>query len=437
MYVFLAVINFLRMAFVLIAARNPSAGVLIDSRVYLGLANWIATKGNYQHPSGQDLFWPPGYPVFLRLLGSVDSLTVLRVYTAQLGLCVLIACLLVVFGKIIQNQRVGIYAAIVYSLSPNTQFWSLTVMSEILFAFWITLSLILFIKYLSLRKPEMVFYSGLFLGIGALTRPIGLYLIPLWAIVLIWVHSRVIRPVQWVPIISFLLGSGLVIVPWMTRNYLIRGNFVFSKVSVKTSTNFNLANVISTAEGISREEATGLVDSNANGFSEMLRVSRLYPKEFIRVQSQGILRVAFGIESGVWSRILIREDQRGQSFGILSLLSKAQFREAILRIRSLISEPTSRLLLLLGLWGIGYTVILYLLSVVGVTSNKTMPVSVIWVLIITVVYLTVIPGAAGQARFRIPIEPFLALMAGIGLDRIYSRRIGSVERRPLKTSTSE
>lgn len=106
MYIFLAVINFLRMAFVLIAARNPSAGVLIDSRGYLGLANWIATKGNYQFPSGQDLFWPPGYPIFLRLLGSVDSLTVLRVYTAQLGLCVLIACLLVVFGKIIHNQRV-------------------------------------------------------------------------------------------------------------------------------------------------------------------------------------------------------------------------------------------------------------------------------------------------------------------------------------------
>ena len=229
----------------------------------------------------------------------------------------------------------------------------------------------------------------------------------------------------------------LVILTWMTRNYLVRREFVFSNVSAKTSTNFNLANVVAAAEGISRDDATLIVESQSNLLIEGLRIFRLYPKEFIREQSVGILRVVFGIESGVWSRILIKEDQRGQSFGILSLLSKAQFSEALLRIRSIISEPTSRLMLLLGLWGFGFTVMLYLLSVVGVISNKTMLVPVMWLLIITVVYLTVIPGAAGQARFRIPIEPFLALMAGFGLDMIYSRRIGSIEQRLLKTSTPE
>ena len=437
LYIVLAVILILRLVFLVIAFRNPSGGVLIDSQRYLELANWIAKHGNYVFSNKHDLIWPPGYPFFLSLLGAVDSGTVLPVYAAQLIVSAITAYLLVALGKTINNQRVGIYAAIVYGLSPNTQFWSLTVMSEILFAFWVTFSLYLFIRHQAVRRPSLIFFSGLFLGIGALTRPIGLYLAPLWAIVLIWLESRSIRSLRWDSFLIFVLGMILVILTWMTRNYLVRREFVFSNVSAKTSTNFNLANVVAAAEGISRDDATLIVESKSNLLIEGLRIFRLYPKEFIREQSVGILRVVFGIESGVWSRILIKEDQRGQSFGILSLLSKAQFSEALLRIRSIISEPTSRLMLLLGLWGFGFTVMLFLLSVVGVISNKTMLVPVMWLLIITVVYLTVIPGAAGQARFRIPIEPFLALMAGFGLDMIYSRRIGSIEQRLLKTSTPE
>ena len=190
------------------------------------------------------------------------------------------------------------------------------------------------------------------------------------------------------------------------------------------------------AEGISRDEATLLVESKTNLFIEALRIFRLYPQEFIREQSAGILRVAFGIESGVWSRILIKEDQRGQSFGILNLMIKTQFREAISRIRSLLSDPMSRSLLLLGVWGIGYTVMLYPLSIVGVTATKSMLVSLAWVSIITIVYLTVIPGAAGQARFRIPSEPLLALMAGFGLDSLGLRLLPRLGERFTRTRTS-
>ena len=421
LYIVLAGILILRFAFFAIAVRNPSGGVLIDSDRYLELANWIARHGNYVIPSKHDLIWPLGYPLFLRLLGSIDPNAVLPVYMVQLLLSTITACLLIALGKTIHKERAGVYAAILYGLSPNSQFWSLTVMSEILFAFWLTLSLYLFIRYQADRKLSLIFISGLALGIGALTRPIGLYLAPLWAIVLIWWESRSTKTIRWGSVISFLLGMILVILPWMMRNYVVRSEFVFSDVSAKTSSNFNLAYVIAAAEDISRDEATLLIESRSNLFVEALRLFRLYPREFIREQSAGILRATFGVESGVWSRILIKEDQRGQSFGILNLMLKKQFREASTRIQSLLSDPMSRSLLLLGIWGIGYTVMLYLLGMVGLTSAKSMFVPLAIVSTITVVYLLVIPGAAGQARFRIPSEPFIALMAGMGLYTLESR----------------
>lgn len=227
LYIVLAVILILRLAFIVIAVRNPSGGVLIDSKGYLELANWIAKHGNYVFPNKDDLVWPLGYPLFLRLLGAVDSGPVIPVYATQLILSTITACLLVALGKTINKQRAGICAAIVYGLSPNTQFWSLTIMSEILFAFWVTFSLYLFIRHQAVRRLSLIFFSGLTLGIGALTRPIGLYLAPLWAIILIWSESRSLKSFRWDSFLCFILGMILVILPWMTRNYLVRGEFVF------------------------------------------------------------------------------------------------------------------------------------------------------------------------------------------------------------------
>jgi hypothetical protein len=38
--------------------------------------------------------------------------------------------------------------------------------------------------------------------------------------------------------------------------------------------------------------------------------------------------------------------------------------------------------------------------------------------IITIAYLVMSPGAAGEARFRVPVEPILALMAGFSIMRV-------------------
>jgi hypothetical protein len=41
---------------------------------------------------------------------------------------------------------------------------------------------------------------------------------------------------------------------------------------------------------------------------------------------------------------------------------------------------------------------------------------------ITVLTIVFISGAAGQARFRVPVEPFVALVAGFGWSQIPIRR---------------
>ncbi|MGH2627234.1 MAG: hypothetical protein ACRDHY_11350, partial [Anaerolineales bacterium] len=38
-------------------------------------------------------------------------------------------------------------------------------------------------------------------------------------------------------------------------------------------------------------------------------------------------------------------------------------------------------------------------------------------LVLTTAYLLIAPGAAGQARFRVAAEPYLALLAGMGAVR--------------------
>jgi hypothetical protein len=83
-----------------------------------------------------------------------------------------------------------------------------------------------------------------------------------------------------------------------------------------------------------------------------------------------------------------------------------------------------------------HTFIIYLLvlfSVPWAVRTRHLPAWLVLLCGITVLYFIVIPGAAGQARFRIPIEPMLASMAGFGW--LYLR--GILRRAPIKRVGAE
>lgn len=83
----------------------------------------------------------------------------------------------------------------------------------------------------------------------------------------------------------------------------------------------------------------------------------------------------------------------------------------------LITDPSNRLLFGLGIVGVMYTFILYFFMVAGIAwglQNRGSNGLMILLALLSIAYFVLIPGASGQARFRIPIEPFLAYISGFG-----------------------
>ena len=103
---------------------------------------------------------------------------------------------------------------------------------------------------------------------------------------------------------------------------------------------------------------------------------------------------------------------------------------ALSRVNSLRADPQTGPVLALAAYAEALTVILYVLTVVFLLRGGAKGDVGIQLLLWTTIVLVVLPGAVGQARFRIPIEPLLAILAAGGAMSL-NRRSMRAEKDPL------
>jgi 4-amino-4-deoxy-L-arabinose transferase-like glycosyltransferase len=403
-----------RLSLVLVIANYLEGGVLIDSRGYLRLSDNLVRTGDYLDPDRQDLIWPPGYPLFVAAVSGWSDFSPMRVAFAQLLVTSAVAVMLVYLVGRLEGPAAGALAGWAYALSPNAGLWSLTVMSETLFAALLALACLLWIRSDGARRIRWALAAGLALGAATMVRPIGLVLIPLWAL-LTYLRFRVRDGRQTALRLgaAVLVGAGLWVGPWSLRNLLVRGEFTFSNVSARTFYSFNVAQVLAEVEGISRDDAATRLAVGQDPQGESLALIRQYPALFVRAQVQGILRSTLGVESGVWARLLGLPIDRQGSLGVLGTLLSGDVRGASEAFAEVARQPDWAAILALSIAGLGFTLAEYGLALGSLFAGRRRP-WLLLLLLLSVAVLLVSPGAAGQARFRIPAEPFLAVLAAMG-----------------------
>ncbi|MBM2844189.1 MAG: 2 protein, partial [Anaerolineales bacterium] len=211
-------------------------------------------------------------------------------------------------------------------------------------------------------------------------------------------------------------------VPWSFRNFSVHGRFAFSGVGERTFFNFNVAQVKAEAEGTTRNEAAAELGSTGTDLADSLQIIARYPAAFAIEQGKGIFRTLLGLEAGSWARLFGLPENIREGLGVVSSFLEGDPARGLARLKSVLIDPQTGPILALASIAEVLSILLYGLTALFLLRGGGKGNWGVLLLLVTVVVLVLLPGAAGQARFRTPIEPLLAILAAGGILSLLHRR---------------
>jgi 4-amino-4-deoxy-L-arabinose transferase-like glycosyltransferase len=309
----------------------------------------------------------------------------------------------------------GLGAVIVLLLNPNAAFWSMMLMTETMAGFFLALGLLCFVKYWKTSRRRWLFGAGMALSAAALTRPIVYPLAIGMGIIFLLVEWRRTRLVNYSLKVTgiFIIGILTLVIPWQLRNQVVHGQFTLSEVGESTFQNWYVAQTLASAEGYSRDEASAIIAQSANPMRYSLEVIRTYPVIFIKEQARGIMRTLLGAEYGSWSKAIAGEDTT--TTGVLSAFLDQGSPGGIFEA---LKTQITNTWFWAGMYAFFYDVVLFIAVIWGTWRvfreyRQEVVFNLAALLVVSLFYLLIIPGVAGESRFRVPADPLLALAAGM------------------------
>lgn len=423
----------LRVPVLLLAAADPARAVPPgDAPGYLQLAANLLGHGVFSQGTGApylpDSFRTPGYPLFLALIFLAAGQSVLAVAAVQSLLHALTGVLVFRLGeKEFKSTRIGAVAALIWSVAPLPSIFAGILLTEIVF----TAVFLLLLWLLSTPSLLRTAAGGILLGAGILIRPIAILL---WPALLPAVcrGSNVRRALGLCALFSAALAA--VVAPWIYRNILEFGKPSLAAVQGTNLLYYNAAGYIALRDGLSLTEAR---DVAIREYQEYLRDENLHPGTLLEesdAMSAAAVRILAADPLGsLWFNGVnsLNGFRPGVSYFYMFLapdaLSPGDVAEGELSpALSHLDRPEILLttILLCLFYGI-----LFLLAAAGllglIRQGAWKSLLLLGLPCFVLIYA---PGISSNARFRIPIEPVLCLLAAVALTGLFTRLRARLKR---------
>jgi hypothetical protein len=208
-----------------------SSGAVHGSDAYDAYAQNLLATGVYGRTPGQpDAAVPPLYSYALALVYGLLGRGFLQVGLFHIALDA--ACIVMLYhtGRRLlpQGEWVGALAGLMYALYPYLIFQNLTLIDTPFFMFWLHAFVLLVAllrerDVLDRRTWLLAILGGLVLGLSMLARPI---MPPLALLVAVWFLFRLSLWQTVARLLPVALVGGLVLLPWIIRNYAVYDAFV-------------------------------------------------------------------------------------------------------------------------------------------------------------------------------------------------------------------
>jgi 4-amino-4-deoxy-L-arabinose transferase-like glycosyltransferase len=376
----------------------------IDTPTYLIPADNLAHGlGFVNEEHKPELRRTPGYPVVLAIFRSWP-LRVEYLIVAQHLLCALIAGGVALIGWRLSGSRVVPFVvAAVLALDLATVRIANLLMTEVMAM--VLLSLAAWSLYRGMMRPVgrvwWITAAGLLGGCAALVRPVGsLYFVALSICLILELRRRALRPVM-VLTVSFLLLP----VVWATRNYVEGRYFGISTIGAEDILYYRAAGALGIQQSGSYLENT----RRMNGIfinQTCADLERSYRHDCSSVTEAQ--RSSYATRKGI-SIILSNPFSYVRSVSVsLAYIIFGGGAEALSKISSVGPRMAESIVLLI-------TVPEALLAIAGCWYWYRRDRNLFYVLVLTVGYFFLLSaGAEAYSRFRVPVMPMYALLAGGG-----------------------
>jgi 4-amino-4-deoxy-L-arabinose transferase-like glycosyltransferase len=391
------------------AARDPATFATGDSPRYLQLATSLVRDGRFWTADGPELFREPGYPLLLAFGIAVGHPTLFAILAQAV-----FGCLTTYFvwrtAVLVLPAQVAFVCALACAIEPSLVLWSVKIAPEALFTMFIAMAAWGLTYYLRTDAIGWLLVSAVAVVGATYTRPVS-YFLPLWlaAVLLMVLRSR-----PWayrlIPIAAFLTTCALLLGAWQVRNAVVGGYYGFSTqiddvigraapaavASAETGRRFSDADYFERPGPDGQQTPAHMRNA---GFKAVLRA----PATFAWLYSRAIFRTVFhpgavpylelfGYQAGALEQEVF---DRGSIAGLIAAYRgyRAVFWATVVLMAALLP---------------------YLLLPAIVMIRPAVPDPRIrWALAAIVIYFVLISGVpTSQSRFREPMMPILAVLAG-------------------------
>lgn len=396
-----------------------------DSEDYISLAHTIRDTHRFalEPSSSPEFFRAPGYPVFLAFIMGATGM-VLAVPAIQVLLTAVSAALVFLIGRRHFSIGVSIGAALLFALEPMVVVHTGFVLSEPLFM-PLFLAAVFFADVPALNLGATVL-AGAFLGLSALVRPVGIYLLPLIALMAFiraWPEWK--KGTRAAAILG--ITACIVVAPWVLRNASLSGHAGLSSVGTYNMLYYNVAGFEAQRRGISIEEArapyvaslktddTIQLRSFAYADQESALIREVLHGHVLDYARFHIMKTAvFFFGTSIGSAVLMAHNQGvlsgplGADVDMAGLLVSGKIDLITSELMRTPLETLERLLWFAVCLAVAYAVYMHL-------RRRTQQAGWIVLACLSIGFFAILTGPVSSPRYRIPAEPFLFLLGLEGM----------------------
>ena len=206
----------------------------------------------------------------------------------------------------------------------------------------------------------------------------------------------------------------------MLRNYLVWGQATLSSISTWNLGHYMAPAALARAQGISLEAARELIPTTRipqpGERERYLQILLDHPIDFMITHLQGT-RIIF-TEAGrpTYAQFL---GVTSIASGVVEALKALDIQAAIRQFFTAFSDPALRFVYSALAYSLVFQTFTYVFSLVGVVrlvlKRQGFAFWLALTLLLTISLLLFSPGVVGNSRFRVPTEPFLAILTALGV----------------------